>query len=223
MEPFANPYVAALTGTQQQFRVGGELACRFPADVIPFGGVAENTPAAWSALRELLAPGEVIYTAGEATQTVPGLVCEHEIPGWQMHLRHSDALPELPSIELLPVSSASEMVALTDVAFPGFFRPRSPELGPFFGIRAERQLVAMAGTRLAIGAFREISAVCTHPAFTGRGYAAALIGRLVRLHADEGLRSFLHVSAANRRAIALYERLGFLRERPIRFRRLQRV
>ncbi len=101
------------------------------------------------------------------------------------------------------------MVALTDVAFPGYFRPRTYILGRYFGIEIDGQLIAMAGERLALPGYREISAVCTHPAHTGKGYAATLIQHLMRIHAAAGLRSFLHVSQSNQRAIALYERLGY--------------
>jgi predicted GNAT family acetyltransferase len=115
------------------------------------------------------------------------------------------------------------MVALTNVAFPGFFRPRTHVLGQYFGIEADGQLIAMAGERLALPGYREISAVCTHPAHTGKGHAAALVQHLIRIHAAAGLRSFLHAGQANHRAIALYERLGFTRTRPILFHSLRRI
>jgi GNAT superfamily N-acetyltransferase len=105
---------------------------------------------------------------------------------------------------------APDMVALTDVAFPGFFRRRTNEMGEYFGIRIEGELVAMAGERLAIPGWREISAVCTHPAHAGKGCATVLMNRLLREHAAAGLRSFLHVIEKNARAIALYKRMGFV-------------
>jgi predicted GNAT family acetyltransferase len=70
-------------------------------------------------------------------------------------------------------------------------------------------LIAMAGERLCIPGFHEISGVCTHPAHTGKGYARTLIVRLLREHENVGLRSFLHVGKSNTRAVAIYERLGF--------------
>jgi GNAT superfamily N-acetyltransferase len=89
---------------------------------------------------------------------------------------------------------APAMVALTDLAFPGFFRARTHEMGAYYGIRIGNELIAMAGERLAVPGFREISAVVTHPAHTGHGYATLLVNRLLQDHAAAGLQSFLHVT-----------------------------
>jgi predicted GNAT family acetyltransferase len=95
------------------------------------------------------------------------------------------------------------MVDLTTLAFPGFFRARTCEMGNYYGIREGGQLIAMAGERMALPGSREISGVCTHPAHRGKGYAAELVVHLMREHADAGLQSFLHVSSANTPAINL--------------------
>ena len=110
----------------------------------------------------------------------------------------------------LTMKHSMEMVALTDVAFPGFFRPESPLLGRYIGVRKAEQLVSMAGERFRLPGFREISGVCTRPGHTGLGYARHLIRRLVH---DAGLveRCFLHVAESNLRAVALYEEMGFKR------------
>jgi predicted GNAT family acetyltransferase len=81
----------------------------------------------------------------------------------------------------------------------------------------------MAGERIAIPGHREISAVCTHPSHTGKGYAGHLLRNILRFHADNSLRSFLHVAAPNQRAIDLYERLGFEKNSAITFNRFRRT
>jgi predicted GNAT family acetyltransferase len=80
----------------------------------------------------------------------------------------------------------------------------------------------MAGERLALPGLREISAVCTHPAHTGKGYAAALMRHLIAEQLRAGLQPFLSVTASNTNAIALYRRLGFVQSRTLMFRYMQR-
>jgi predicted GNAT family acetyltransferase len=125
-------------------------------------------------------------------------------------------------VEGLTAEHAPAMVALTDVAFPGYFRRETYRMGSYYGIYVDGELVAMAGERLAVPGFREISAVCTHPAHTGRGYAAQLMSHVMRTHVAKGLGTFLHVAAANQRAIDLYQRLGFVKRRSVLFHHLQR-
>jgi predicted GNAT family acetyltransferase len=57
--------------------------------------------------------------------------------------------------------------------------------------------------------FTEVSGVCTHPGFRGRGYAASLSQAVAARILDRGETPFLHAYAANTAAIALYESLGF--------------
>jgi len=67
----------------------------------------------------------------------------------------------------------------------------------------------MAGQRLHIGEYAEISAVCTHPDYLGRGYAKQLvISQIHRIRAAKNI-SILHVRTDNHRALRVYESLGF--------------
>src|SRR5258708_12639400 len=113
-------------------------------------------------------------------------------------------------IKRMKPEDAPDMVALTDLAFPGFFRARTYQMGTYYGIRINNELVAMAGERLAVPGFREISAVVTHPEHVGKGYATLLMNRLLNDHAAVGLKSFLHVKEQNSPAIAIYRRMGFV-------------
>ncbi len=122
----------------------------------------------------------------------------------------------------LSCEDAAEMVELTTLAFPGYFRMRTCEMGSYYGVQIGGQLVSMAGERFAFDRYVELSGVCTHPEYTGRGYAAALIARLLLDHRRDGWLSCLHLSAANTRARDLYERLGFVVNREVRFHRVVR-
>jgi ribosomal protein S18 acetylase RimI-like enzyme len=165
----------------------------------------------------LLTPGETIYLMGDAPATVPELLYADPLPCLQMVWPPSAAIPAPvperpghdPTVVPLTIEDAPAMVSLTDLAFPGFFRARTCEMGSYFGVRADGQLVAMGGERLAVPGWREISGICTRPGYTGKGLAALLIAHLLREHERSGLNSFLHVGCANARAIDLYYRLGF--------------
>jgi predicted GNAT family acetyltransferase len=115
------------------------------------------------------------------------------------------------------------MLALTELTHPGPFGPLTHRLGTYIGIKIEGRLVAMAGERFVLPGYREISAVCTHPDWQGRGFARRLMARLAAAIYDSGLTPFLHVLAANHPAIALYERLGFRHRRTFTLQVLRRA
>jgi predicted GNAT family acetyltransferase len=96
---------------------------------------------------------------------------------------------------------------------PGPFGPRTPELGQYLGVYEGDRLIAMAGERLQAGPVREISGVCTDPAFQGRGLARELVNELVRRQAARGQVPVLHVMSANTGARGLYRRMGFREHR----------
>jgi ribosomal protein S18 acetylase RimI-like enzyme len=106
-------------------------------------------------------------------------------------------------------ADSAEMVELATLTKPGPFGSRTHELGSYVGIRSEGKLVAMAGERLKVPGFTEVSAVCTHPGHTGRGYAQLLMTEIMRRICERGETPFLHVRCANARAVQIYERLGY--------------
>jgi predicted GNAT family acetyltransferase len=92
---------------------------------------------------------------------------------------------------------------------PGPFGIRTPELGEYFGYFDEQRLIAMAGERMCAGHLHEVSGICTHPDFQGKGLAKKLTLKLVRRQLQRGKTPFLHVMSQNTGARALYEKLGF--------------
>lgn len=224
-EMFLDPFFHALRTEHSHLAVGSLPALRYPADILPFAGLSELTPEAMLSLAELLAPGEDINVTGDDIPATPHLELLRKLPVLQFQYPPDcvpEAAPDTAGILPLSAADAPAMVALTDVAFPGFYRPRTYLLGSYFGIRIDGELIAMAGERVSLPGYREISALCTHPSHTSKGYAAALTIHLLRSHAAAGLRSFLHVAANNHRAIALYNRLGFLQTGEIALSQLRR-
>ena len=220
---FANPVWHALQTRHRHFAECAGDACRYPSDVAPFGAVAEPTAGGLLELHSLLSPGESVWLVGESYPRVPQLSFDESLECLQMALPGKVAVPD-SAIEIVPLTSANagEMVALTDLAFPGFFRRRTCEMGSYYGVRSEDELIAMSGERLMLDGYSEISGVCTHPAHRGRGLAAALIWHLVRNHRRNGIVSWLHVGAANQRAVELYRRMGFEIVRQVLLHRVSR-
>ena len=110
---------------------------------------------------------------------------------------------------LLTDTDAPAMLALATLTRPGPFRAGTPRIGRFYGVEQDGRIVAMAGTRLGLPGFTEISGVCTHPDHRGRGYAGGLMMRVARDAVAAGDACFLHVRADNAGAIGLYRTLGF--------------
>jgi GNAT superfamily N-acetyltransferase len=220
---FANPVWHALQTRHRHFALSAGEACRYPADVAPFAAVVTPSKTALQALHSLLAPDEYVWLIGESYPSVQELSCLGNLECLQMVLP-DNVTPSLPSPDIVPLSSinAQEMVALTDIAFPGFFRSRTYEMGSYYGVRSNGELIAMGGERLTLDGYPEISGICTHPAHRGKGYAANLIWHLARNHRREGMVSWLHVSAENHHAIELYLRMGFTVARKVKLHRLCR-
>ena len=99
-----------------------------------------------------------------------------------------------------------ELAALTK---PGPFSRRGGELGEFWGVKIDGRLAAMAGTRMVLPGYTELSGVCTHPDFQGRGLGRRLVDVRRRRFIARGETPFLHAFDTNQRAIGLYESIGF--------------
>lgn len=220
---FADPVWHALHTAQRRFATCAGDACRYPADVAPFAAVAAPGTSAFRELHSLLDRGESIWLFGASCPQLPELEHAESLRCLQMVLPADVTLPD-PGFEPLRLSAADapDMIALTELAFPGFFRDRTYEMGRYYGIRANGALVAMGGERLILEEYVEISGVCTHPRYRGHGYAASLMWQLARDHRRDGLVSWLHVGASNPGAIALYVRLGFKVVREVTLHRLAR-
>ena len=79
----------------------------------------------------------------------------------------------------------------------------------------------MSGSARPAG--REISAVCTDPAWRGHGFASRLTRAVAAGIAARGDVPFLHAIASNTTAIRLYKELGFAHRRDILFWALRRT
>lgn len=112
------------------------------------------------------------------------------------------------AIRELSASDGPTILWLTAIAFPGFFRLHTHEMGKYVDIHADGSLIAMAGERMASGSFQEANCVCSHPDFLGRSHATALVALVASEALARGLTRYPQVVAANQRAIAVHGRPG---------------
>lgn len=219
-----NPvYYALLTGNKD-FACGNEIVKYFPSEVSPYVGFFESYETGFSDLADMFPAGRKILFAKPETIIIPdGWKLNHEVEGMQM-VFDGTFTPGGNFEHLIPLNGnhVDDMLALAKLTKPGPFAKRTIEFGSYHGIFAGDKLVAMAGRRLHTGNYIEISAVCTHPEHTGKGYALSLMQHQMQLILNEGNIPFLHVRKNNERAVSLYEHLGFKSTRPMMFYFLER-
>lgn len=181
----------------------------------PFGSTSDASGG--EALNEYAQLTPEFYIVGSPPRTTGNIRLQKELVCLQMVLDSpSQPLPATETVELGP-QNAAELFALVDLVQPGYFRPRTREMGSYFGIYKEGILVAVTGERMKMEGFTEISAVVTHPQHTGNGYAQQLVSHTAHHIQQQGRLPYLHVAGTNARAIRLYELLGFRTRRKMSF------
>jgi predicted GNAT family acetyltransferase len=207
-----DPVWSCLTTRHASFASGAARARRYVASVSPIAALSGIDPAHVADLEALVEIGGDVALIGPSASSLPA--------NWQtlyvsqlsqMIRRDRSPLPEGDfDVTTLGKADVPEILELVDVTKPGPFRLRTIELGTYIGIRERGRLLAMAGERMWIGDWREVSAVCSHPDVQGRGLARALVGRVVNRMLRAGQTPILHVDNPNRRAIDMYRALGFV-------------
>ncbi len=206
----------ALTGRLSGFVTDDSdaRAVRIDPEVGIFVSGADAEPETLQAMADLALrhPGAGLVERADGPMAVldlPGVEVVSRIPLVQMMC--SALTPGGPDLafETLTEADAPEMLALAVLTKPGPFRSRTRELGPFIGVRSQGRLVAMAGRRMRVDGFTELSGVCTHPDHRGRGYAAGLSRAVVGEILATGEGAFLHAFAEHNATIAFYRSLGF--------------
>lgn len=214
-----NPIWNALRTEHRELAIANHGARRYPAAIGPLSGIADQSPENYDALRNLAGPaGVVVLFCTEKPRPPAGwtlvrgglltqMVCDRDVTFG------APALSENEELRRLNAADVDSMVQLAELTEPGPFRQRTHELGAFFGIFEAGRLLAMAGQRMRVPGYVEVSAVCTHPDARGRGYARTLIRRVMNEIRSEGKIPFLHSLANNDAAIRVYESLGFVQRR----------
>jgi ribosomal protein S18 acetylase RimI-like enzyme len=208
-----------LAGEHARHSEGGATARRYAKGFSPILGFADPKDPDFEALREHCAVGESFYTDGWSGPIPAGWRLDVESTMfkmvWEAPIPEADPAPDAERLDPFHAQDALELATLTH---PGPYAIRTIELGQYFGFFEGNRLVAMAGERMCAHPLREISGVCTHPEFQGRGFARRLVLKLVRRMMERRETPFLHVMRDNVNARGLYERMGFrnYRESPVR-------
>ena len=208
-----NPIYNSLGTGHKALAVVHGHARRFPADIGPLAGIPSQSEKSYNDLRSLTPSGSPVVLFLEDAPTPP--------PGWTL-IRgglldqmvcvqpSSPHAPNGAEIRPLMPENVPAMIELARLTEPGPFQLRTIELGAFFGIFHGDGLMAMSGQRLSLPGFVEVSAVCTHPEARGRGYAPALMSRVMEHIRAQGKTPMLHSFSDNAPAIAVYRSLGFV-------------
>ena len=213
--PLDNPIGASLASRHAALALQHGVVVRYPADIAPFLAVQRAGLQVPADLAALVSAGETVYGVGPAPAPPPGWTAPPPVMLAQMV--YARTLPVPPGAEVVELGAPQQrdIHALAARVYPHYFRPRTPVLGRYFGIYQDGRLAAMIGERMGTLEWREVSAVCADPDFSGRGHARRLLLWLGNDLLDRGQTPFLHVSLGNTRALELYRRNGYATRREV--------
>jgi predicted GNAT family acetyltransferase len=218
------PVWSSLNSGWSELAEGNGRALRLAPDYGPFGASAGQSKAELASLAALIPERGELWVVEREEAALPanarvarrGVLAQMVMDGFRPKHRPVGAID-------LGDADAPEMQALAAMTKPGPFARRTHRLGGFVGVRHEGRLVAMAGERMRTDSYCEVSGVCTHPDFQGRGLAGALMSIVCERMIARGETAFLHSYAHNAGAIDLYESLGFRHRETIHLTVLTRV
>lgn len=211
-----NPVWNSLSETYQEFAIDYNGTKFYNPDYCPFGGFTELRTTL-EATNQYSALAESFFVVGEKPEIADSLNIVKELVCLQMVIYNKIELSIKSEIVKLTENHNEELCNLVNLVQPGYFKNKTPLLGDYFGIFKDNQLIAITGERMKMNDFTEVSAIITHPDYTGKGYAKQLIAHVVNRIFDQNKIPYLHVVENNIGAIKLYEKLGFLTRRKISF------
>ncbi|WP_109478216.1 GNAT family N-acetyltransferase [Paraburkholderia sp. C35] len=207
----------ALTGPQAGLAQRNAGGARYTPDFAPFGAAADYSVESVREIAEMLQARERLTMFTISRPGLPeGFDVVRDAVAVQMIATQAFSSPDDSQL-VRPLRSehAVDMMRLVKLTEPGPFGPRTHEMGNYFGIWFDGELVAMAGERMMAGNYVEISAVCTHPNWRGQGLGRILMEYLGASIQRRGAIPLLHVFTTNISAMRLYRALGFRRARQL--------
>jgi GNAT superfamily N-acetyltransferase len=210
--PLNNPIYNALTSLESPFNIGNSEVAYFPSTIAPFIGLPNWSATQQQKILDQTPPDRnwfVIY--GQPITFTDAFKIIFSIPLYQLTC-NTLSISKKYAETMLPLGSQhiEEMIALTSLTKPGPFSQRTIEFGNYHGIFKDDKLVAMGGERMHLNGYTEISAICTHPDFQGRGFGAQIVHFLSDQIIAKGQIPFLHARIDNVTALNVYKRMGYV-------------
>jgi ribosomal protein S18 acetylase RimI-like enzyme len=218
-----NPAWHSLQETHKNFSIGSDFFKRYQPAIVSFAAFHSNNKEVLKEMDNWMHSGESFFLIGEFNVLPSNYTIETILPCVQMVCTAAIKTNLTATIETLSEKDDDEIIALINKTLPGYYLRGTRLMGDYFGIRVNGELVAMTGERMRMSGLTEISAVVTHPEFTGRGYAQQLVAHTSNKNLAEGITPFLHTGYNNERAIRVYELLGYKTRKIINFTRIKRI
>lgn len=216
-EKLDNPTWYALTERHADFAIDYDGAKFYDPEYCPFGGFT-NPDIIETAITQYASLTDNFFVVGKMPQYNTRVQLKNKLVCNQMLLARPIEIEIISQIVALQTAEQKEdLLELVNLVQPGYFKPKTVDLGNYYGIYQNDRLVAVTGERMKMDNFTEVSAVVTHPDHTGKGYAKQLVAQVSNQIFKENKIPFLHVAHTNIGAIKLYEKLGFETRRKISF------
>jgi GNAT superfamily N-acetyltransferase len=219
-EKLDNPVWHSLSETHKDIAVNYDHIKFYDPAYCPFGGFIETNNVS-SQIDEYSKLINNFFVVGEKPLFSEKILLRKELICLQMVLDKKIETNIEEKIVKLGDTSREALSNLVNEVQPGYFKMKTRLMGDYFGIIKEGMLAAVTGERMKMNDLTEVSAVVTHPSYTGKGFAKQLVAYTANKIFDENKTPYLHVAETNFSAIKLYEKLGFKTRRKISFWNLE--
>jgi GNAT superfamily N-acetyltransferase len=211
-----NPVWHSLNEAHRSFSINYDSLKCYGPEFCPFGGFGNSN----NSIEEIASYAKLInnfFIVGDKPIFSKELALKNELVCLQMIMNGSTSVDIQEEIVKLNNNYEDALFNLVNLVQPGYFKNKTSQLGDYYGIFQNGNLVAAAGERMKMDDFIEVSAIVTHPEHTGKGYAKQLTAHVVNKILDQHKVPYLHVAETNTGATILYTKLGFGIRRKISF------
>jgi len=206
-----NPIYNALISAHQSISLGTKEVRYYLPSYASFAGLKDNSATNFEELYQISEPESffIVFSLKPLEISNQWKLIK-QIDMFQLVYEHQ-IVPTGDESEFIDLNEThvDEMIALVQLTEPGPFLTKTIDFGNYTGVFEDGKLASMAGHRFNPTPYTEVSAVCTHPKYLGKGYAYRLLREQIKRILSKNEMPFLHVRDDNEGAIKLYQKLGF--------------